>query len=630
VKRLLVLGLLTAGTLLYGLPTPQDNSEEIFLSDDARESFTREKAQFGQQDLVVVTGLVAGDGDRLQEAVDALGADYAALPFDRDGSGVFSLPAAGDAQRLTWFQSFERLVPRARFAGGPYVNAQLASMSVYIQTRLFPALFGAVLLLTWLLTGNFLAALELFVGALLGVGVGLSAVRFFFGASNILTTLVPLIGFILTLGMQLHVYYGLAHLSPADFWRLKRRPLALMGGSTLMGFLSLYTSDLSCVRQLAVATVVCLLVTWGVNLWVAWRWAPRHRLRSFRTGGAGAITVRRTAANLFLLALTVGGVVAIARMPVVVEALYFFPPEHPVHAGVAGATRVLGGVPQSELLVSRRDGAGWSYADTQALADFEARHAAPAGLRRVSLASLAREANHAYAGASELPPLEVSYQLLMSRVPRPITESLKSEHGYKWILVGAPSREHSSGGGERELTAIAQQLPPQYQAQLGGRNHWLVNSQAGLVRSLLSSFGLSFAVIVAAFAWVERRWWWVWDFAFLNAASVLGGFAVMGLMGFSLNVSVVMTASIAMGLVVDSTIHLMSCPPGDEATLGATKQAIIVSHIVLFGAFLLLGLETFVPIRAFAWGMLALLGVGLFCDLRILPMLGEGGKNGAK
>jgi predicted RND superfamily exporter protein len=118
----------------------------------------------------------------------------------------------------------------------------------------------------------------------------------------------------------------------------------------------------------------------------------------------------------------------------------------------------------------------------------------------------------------------------------------------------------------------------------------------------------------------ERRPIKVFVFTALNVASILGGFALMSVLGFELNVSSVMTASIALGMVVDSTIHLMFLG-ADQKWARATYNPIVLSHIVLFVAFGLLALEPFVPIRDFALGLVMLLGVGLVFDLWVLPMI---------
>ena len=81
-----------------------------------------------------------------------------------------------------------------------------------------------------------------------------------------------------------------------------------------------------------------------------------------------------------------------------------------------------------------------------------------------------------------------------------------------------------------------------------------------------------------------------------------------------------------MGLVVDSTIHLMHGKKMKETSEGIFKTSIIpiiISHILLFGAFSGLRLESFLPIKDFSLGLVILLFVGLLCDLLILPMISK-------
>ncbi len=97
----------------------------------------------------------------------------------------------------------------------------------------------------------------------------------------------------------------------------------------------------------------------------------------------------------------------------------------------------------------------------------------------------------------------------------------------------------------------------------------------------------------------------------------------MKLFGLSLNVSSIMTLSISIGLVDDSTIHLLYAQKHGESDATIRRSCLIpmmLSHFVLLISFLLLGFESFVPIRQFSLGLVMMLTMGLMLDLFVLPL----------
>ncbi len=108
---------------------------------------------------------------------------------------------------------------------------------------------------------------------------------------------------------------------------------------------------------------------------------------------------------------------------------------------------------------------------------------------------------------------------------------------------------------------------------------------------------------------------------------------VLGLMrplGIALDVGTVMIASVALGLIVDDTIHLLYCLKREARAGGSAAQAmgralvdagrpVVYTSIVLALGFSVLMLASFAPVTHF--GMLAALVVviALVCDLVLLP-----------
>jgi uncharacterized protein len=117
-----------------------------------------------------------------------------------------------------------------------------------------------------------------------------------------------------------------------------------------------------------------------------------------------------------------------------------------------------------------------------------------------------------------------------------------------------------------------------------------------------------------------------------NIFPTIGIFGGMGLLGLPLDIGAVMSASIALGIAVDDTIHLLSRFGSrrarglnrKRAAWGALKQcamAMIHTTVVCGISLLVYGMSDFVPTRQFAFLMFGLLGIALLGDLFLLPAL---------
>lgn len=629
---LIVLVILNALFLGHAIDLPQENPEELFLTDtNVRELHNLQK-DFEQQDLVFVSGLNQETAQRFMEKVESLQGEFSSLDPLMPSHGVMSVPEMSDKEKFSFFRKLEESFPVLSFAGDSYTNAHLAGMSIRIQEYLFPAVFTVILLGLILLVRNLSACAYLFLSSLFGTGVGLTLVKLLYHHSTILTTLTPLIAFILTLGVQLHVVYGLARYQDfRDFESKKLRPIYLMMITTIIGFFSLITSDLTSIRQLAISTSLTLTITWGVLLIMARLLVPKFNVPLSKVLQREWKPPRKRLllGHTILSVLLIMGTLALFKMPLLVEAIHFFPEDHVVQKGYRDITNGLGGTPQIDLVIKRRDKSPLTYNDFQKISSLEKRlkESLP-GEKILSLNELIIFANQKYTGSSKLPDNEFAYQALAGRIPELLRHYMSSETAQRISLIAeTPSVEK-----RKELLSKMQEhiffLGPNYEVRTSGLTHLLLESQAGLIRSLIQSFMLSFLFVSLVFGLFSRDIKATLIFSFLNFASVMGGIAMMWVLGLTLNVSSVMTVSISMGMVVDSTIHLLYAEKLKESR-NAVYQTIIVpiiiSHILMFVAFAGLSAVSFVPIRDFSLGLIILLFVGLICDLLVLPLVADQG-----
>lgn len=117
-----------------------------------------------------------------------------------------------------------------------------------------------------------------------------------------------------------------------------------------------------------------------------------------------------------------------------------------------------------------------------------------------------------------------------------------------------------------------------------------------------------------------------------NVLPVTIAFGCMGWMGWSLDIAGILTASIALGIAVDDTLHFVcwyaaerrgGCMPKEaiERTLSGCCPAMIHTTLISCGAMVPFLFAGFVPTQQFAILMVCMLCLALLCDLILLPAI---------
>jgi predicted RND superfamily exporter protein len=203
------------------------------------------------------------------------------------------------------------------------------------------------------------------------------------------------------------------------------------------------------------------------------------------------------------------------------------------------------------------------------------------------------------------------------------------------------SRAHSSADVRRILTAIEDELArPEIRSRLGadiavdvtGLGPLLSSVADRIVAGQLKSCFLALGVICLMFVLVL----WSLRTALValvpNVLPILFTLGLMGWIGVTLNVTTVMIASIALGIAVDDTIHMLvrtrqeTRRHGDHLAglgqaLASSGQAIVITTVVVGGGFLVLLLASLIPPRNFGWLTALTMAVALAADLLLLPVL---------
>ncbi len=157
-------------------------------------------------------------------------------------------------------------------------------------------------------------------------------------------------------------------------------------------------------------------------------------------------------------------------------------------------------------------------------------------------------------------------------------------------------------------------------------------AQRALLDSLVSSTWWSFLMITPIMMLVSRGLFAGFIAMVPNLVPILLIFGGMGWLGISIDVGSMMTASIALGVAVDDTIHFLA-RYRQELDEGVDKRKAIIStyghcavptlQAALISGFGLsiFAFSTFTPTQRFGWLMLSILIAGVISELVLLPTL---------
>jgi predicted RND superfamily exporter protein len=174
--------------------------------------------------------------------------------------------------------------------------------------------------------------------------------------------------------------------------------------------------------------------------------------------------------------------------------------------------------------------------------------------------------------------------------------------------------------------------PGDIRIRLTGNVRNVVNTANEVVTNQISSFATA-ALIIAVLLSLQLRSVSLGLLSLIpNVFPILTTFGIMGLAGIPLDTGTVMIASVALGIAVDDTIHVLSAyrtqringRPRREAveTVLRTKgRAVIVSALTLTAGFGVLVFGSFVPVVYFGLLTAVTLATAVLAELLLLPAL---------
>ncbi|MDR2346253.1 MAG: MMPL family transporter [Planctomycetaceae bacterium] len=173
------------------------------------------------------------------------------------------------------------------------------------------------------------------------------------------------------------------------------------------------------------------------------------------------------------------------------------------------------------------------------------------------------------------------------------------------------------------------------QAVFTGMVPVVYKTQHELIAGLVDSLACAFILIGIVMAVILRSIIAGFLAMLPNLFPVIVVFGFMGIIGFPVDVGTMMTASVAMGIAVDDTIHYLTwfraaidqgCSPSEANQHAYERCATAMTQTTLIGGVGLsaFAFSTFTPTQMFGVMMLAMLTVALIGDLIFLPAILSG------
>jgi len=658
--------LVVAATLLLGLPLVRglrvDNRISVWLPahDHDLAVYERFRAIFGEDAfLLVAVHAPAVSREPVRGAIVALENLLEAAPFvqrvrgpftessaareddpltARDGSmaailvypreGGDALPPAEFVDRVKARAAASQLAGRLVFAGPTAINAALDRGSRRSFAHLFPVAVLLIVVVLWLALRRirYVLATLLVSGVAIVWTLGLHVLAG--GTLDMVVSVLP--SLLVVLGTAYSLHLSMAHLATGGRRGSARwtaaidetwRPCLLTALTTVAGLGALAWARIPPVRHLGILSAFGVMAEFFLVFFFL---PPLHRLWH---GGEEVVAVRAWDGGGRLVGwiarhrnrvLGVGGAIVLVaafglpRLRIESHILSFFPRGAPVVQATHEVETHLFGLTPIEI---------WTHGPASLLLDARA-------LARAR--SLERDC------AAE-PAVTAVFSPLGSGRPA-------AGHGDRFrvadgafdarttLAVRTISIERSEALVRRLRRRVGEGLSPGVTTRVTGAIPILVRIQALLLRTQIGTFAISMALITALLAMAFRSLRWALLSLVPNVLPIVVTLGAMGYAGIPLDVATVTVASIALGLVVDDTIHIVgrlvatrssgrSRASRLEEILRGVGRPILFTSIataVGFSAFL------FAPFRpTFFFGLLvgftAL--VAVVCDVVLLPAL---------
>jgi len=661
---IVVLILLGITGLIYTDDLEQKNKETLFLTEKGAESYNNFQKNFHEKSMIVLkkdylSHVTPGDKLKFEEKVnhlrhlcaascDILSEKYLEKIYKGKKNQLFKLLGENylalvlvgheNGEKLkTIIKAIEKeaywgiIGKQVHLAGVPFTNSLLDKYSKSIKQTLFPMLFFGVFLFIFLFTGKLKTSLILFYPCVLSASLALSVTKIFLGETNLINSIVPLLMFVINLSVVLHIYYTALELkSIIKALNDKLKPIMLMICTTVIGFLSLYLSDLSAIKSFGVYTGGLIILTCTLSvLWILScskafnltlgqeNWLLNLKLLNY-------FKKFYSYKYIFLISLIciLTGVFALKKIPIITDATKYFPKSSGLRESIQSVGKTVIGSPVVDIIIESDTDFNLQQLKSIEKIEQSIIDKNP-NMSLLSLNKIVSEINLSYSGNKRIPDHMISYATLRGQIPEVIKAGFPIGKSYKITLLSTPTNvdEYEKLLQKIKTSFVGSPFIPHF----NGLYFHLMTAQKEMIITLFKSFLISLVVIsfIAFIFFKTPRLFFI--FLVVNIVPVFGSFSLLLLFGISFNIATVMTYSISLGLIVDSSFHIIHALEKKDLTYNYFLKTVIVpvlqGSLLLSTCFFMFAFNDFLPIQQFGISLGIIILLGMIFDLKVLPTL---------
>lgn len=170
-----------------------------------------------------------------------------------------------------------------------------------------------------------------------------------------------------------------------------------------------------------------------------------------------------------------------------------------------------------------------------------------------------------------------------------------------------------------------------YSADVQGETAIFSYMQESVIKTLLNSIMYTLIIIFIAMLLIFKHIKMLWIFILPNITPIILVAGVMGYLDISIDIGVVISASVILGIAVDDTIHFfskyfqarknMEFEESIDYVIRHSGNAMILTTSILSLTFLVFAMSSFIPNNHFSFVTVIALNLALLLDLVLLPAL---------
>ncbi|WP_456433729.1 efflux RND transporter permease subunit [Thermosulfuriphilus sp.] len=559
--------------------------------------------------------------------------------------------------------------PELHLAGWPVIDVKMASYMNHDLAIFIPLTYILMAVLLYL----FLRRLRAVSGILLVMTLSLiwtmAVLNLVGGAMSPMTAILSPLIMALSLADGVHLtsrfYLSQTTRSPRDTQthiveavRESWKPCLLTSLTTAAGFLSLVTSRIPAIRHFGLSAAAGMMIEFILTFSVLvmllpWIGRETGKQRSFIHNDsllqkAASLSELILKGRLIIILLTTGVVVfslwGASQIKVETNLLEFFKEKSPIREAARFVDAHLGGSETIEISLRAEEPEAFlepkNLVLLERISSFLARRQAFSKV--IGAHDFLKQMNQAfhddhpqYYRLPETRELIAQYLLLYSGTE--LNHFLDEDHS--WARISARTILHNSSELEKEIEAIKQfvkeKIAPQAQGitiEITGKTYLNTRVIKDIVSSQTQSLTIAGA-IVFGFIFLALRSLSLGIIALApNFLPLITNFGLMGWTGIPLNTSTATISAVAIGIVVDDTIHFLnqyqllrrtglSVTKSLTGTFATKGVAVTITSVVLVVAFGILVLSKFVPTVQFGFLSATIMLVAFLADIFLLPAI---------